>query len=83
MSDLEANSQSSIKEKSVVHESGPLADLAIGDSTAIKPTWSRRLYSTLQKLDHYGVESRGIERVPSDERHEATSSTWAGLALIW
>ena len=83
MSDLEANSQSSMKEKSVVHEPVPLVDFAVGDGTAIKPTWSRRLYFTLQKLDHYGVESRGIERVPSDERHQATLSTWAGLGLIW
>ncbi|KEQ78734.1 hypothetical protein M438DRAFT_285059 [Aureobasidium pullulans EXF-150] len=83
MSDLEANSILNKQEKSLVHQSVPISDFGIGDSAAIKPSWSFRLYSTLQKLDHYGVESRGIERVASVERHKATLSTWTGLCLIW
>jgi len=56
---------------------------AVGDGTVSKPSWSYRLYLAVQKLDRYGLESRGIQRVPSDERHPATVSTWLGLCLIW
>ena len=58
-------------------------DTAVGDGTVIKPSWSYRLYLAVQKLDRYGLESRGIQRVPSDERQPATVSTWLGLCLIW
>lgn len=81
MSDVEANS-GIFKEKDRA-ESPNVVEVKVGDGTAIKPTWSARLYLNLQKLDHFGLESRGIERVPSDERVPATLSTWAGLGLIW
>lgn len=79
MSDLEANS---IEEKKQAPSPTPV-EVDFGDGISSKPSWSLRLYLALQKLDQYGVESRGIERVPSDERKPATWLTWSGLSLIW
>lgn len=81
MSDPELGSRQDEKKEGV--HSSTAFEIDIGDGSAEKPSWSKRLYLTLQRLDQYGVEARGIERVKSDERISPTWSTWLGLCLLW
>lgn len=81
MSDLEANSAGSLPNKEGHTEQTTVVD---GDHEAhvvdIADTYVGVLGRVSKKLEGYGFESRGYQRVLPDER---TKQSYWGLCLIW
>lgn len=65
------------EEKLVIDDS---EDVSTQETTLRDVGFLDKLLLYTKKLDGYGVESRGIERVSSEDR---SPQNWVALCLIW